>query len=60
MTQVTFFAIYHDGKYYDIFPNRRVVGKILLVVEEMHRLHVNHWKNFPWADTYDKEVKSTH
>lgn len=49
---VTFFSIYHDGKYYDIFPKNAVVGKILLIVEEMHRLHVNAWKNFPWADTY--------
>ena len=24
-----------------------------LEVEEMHRLHVNKWKNFPWADTYE-------
>ena len=49
---VTFFSIYHDGKYYDIFPKNAVVGKILLIVEEMHRLHINAWKNFPWADTY--------
>lgn len=49
---VTFFSIYHDGKYYDVFPKNAVVGKILLIVEEMHRLHVNAWKNFPWADTY--------
>lgn len=49
---VTFFSIYHDGKYYDIFPKNAVVGKVLLIVEEMHRLHVNAWKNFPWADTY--------
>ena len=49
---VTFFSIYHDGKYYDIFPKNAVAGKILLIVEEMHRLHVNAWKNFPWADTY--------
>ena len=49
---VTFFSIYHDGKYYDIFPKNAVVGKVLLIVEEMHRLHVNAWKNFPWSDTY--------
>lgn len=52
VTDVTFFALYHDGKYYDIFPEGPKVGKILLIVEEMHRLHVNNWKNFPWADTY--------
>lgn len=53
VTDVSFFALYYDGKYYDIFPERRSVGKILLLVEEMHRLHVNAWKNFPWADTYN-------
>jgi hypothetical protein len=53
VTDVSFFALYYDGKYYDIFPERRSVGKILLLVEEMHRLHVNTWKNFPWADTYN-------
>ena len=21
---------------------------MLLIVEEMHRLHVNNWKNYPW------------
>lgn len=53
VTDVTFFALYYDGKYYDIFPKKPVVGKVLLLVEEMHRLHVNTWKNFPWADTYN-------
>ena len=53
VTDVTFFALYYKGDYYDIFPEKPVVGKILLLVEEMHRLHVNSWKNFPWADTYN-------
>lgn len=53
VTDVTFFALYYDGNYYDIFPENPKVGKILLLVEEMHRLHVNNWKNFKWADTYD-------
>ena len=48
----SFFALYYDGKYYDVFPKGRKVGKILLLVEEMHRMHVNNWKNFPWMDTY--------
>jgi len=52
VTDVSFFALYHDGKYYDVFPKGRKVGKILLLVEEMHRMHVNNWKNFPWMDTY--------
>lgn len=53
VTDVTFFALYYKGEYYDVFPKDPVVGKILLLVEEMHRLHVNNWKNFPWADTYE-------
>ena len=52
-TDVTYFATYYDGDYYDFFPERPCVGKILLMVEEMHRMHSNAWKNFPWADTYD-------
>ena len=55
VTDVTFFALYYKGKYYDIFPEQPIVGKVLLTVEEMHRLHVNAWKNFPWADTYNEE-----
>lgn len=53
VTDVTFFALYYQGKYYDVFPKEPVVGKVLLTVEEMHRMHVNAWKNFPWMDTYE-------
>ena len=51
-TTVEFFCLYVDGKYYDIFPDRPSVMKIVLLVEEMHRFHGGPWKNFPWADTY--------
>lgn len=44
------FSFYVDGEYYDFIPYEKVVGKMLLIVEEMHRLHVNTWKNFPWCD----------
>ena len=50
VTDVTFFALYYKGDYYDIFPEKPVVGKILLLVEEMHRYHVNFYKNFKWND----------
>ncbi len=57
-TTAEFFALYINGEYYDFFPKRPSTGKILLLVEEMHRLHVNTWKNFPWMDYmyegYDK------
>lgn len=48
VTDVSFFALYYQNDYYDVFPERPTVGKILQLVEEMHRLHVNKWKNFPW------------
>lgn len=50
VTDVTFFSLYVGGEYYDFFPSRACVGKILLLVEEMHRLHVNTWKNFKWDE----------
>ena len=50
VTDVTFFSLYANGVYHDFFPKRPCVGKLLLLVEEMHRLHVNTWKNFPWYD----------
>lgn len=47
----SFFNLYVNGEYFDIFPQeRRSVGKIYLLVEEMHRLHVNFYKNFKWFD----------
>ena len=27
-----------------------MTGKVLLLIEEMHRYHFNSWKNFPWND----------
>jgi len=44
----SYFNYYVDGRYYDFFPERKVTYKMILLVEEMHRLHVNTWKNFPW------------
>lgn len=48
VTDVSFFSLYVNDEYYDFFPDHPIVGKLLLLVEEMHRLHVNRWKNFPW------------
>ena len=47
---LTLFGLFVDGMIYDFFPKRHIVGKLLLVTEEMHRLHFNTWKNFPWND----------
>lgn len=51
VTDVTFFALYVKGQYFEFKPSRPIAGKLLLITEEMHRLHVNLWKNFPW-DAY--------
>ena len=56
----SYFNFFVHGEYHDFFPERHSTGKILVLIEEMHRLHVNTWKNFPWYDyLYEpyKEVK---
>ena len=57
VTDTTRFGIYIHDEYHEFYPdNWQYVGKTLLAVEEMHRLHVNYWKNFPWNDyMYPKE-----
>ena len=55
VTTVEFFALYVNGDFYDIYPQRPSAMKAVLIVEEMHRLHVNNWKNFPWAKTYSED-----
>ena len=47
----SYFDLYIDGEYTDIFPlERHSALMICMLVEEMHRLHVNYYKNFPWND----------
>ena len=46
----SFFNFYYKGEYFDIFPKSMPVGKFSLLVEEMHRYHVNYYKNFKWND----------
>ncbi|MBO7376646.1 MAG: hypothetical protein J6V01_06030 [Clostridia bacterium] len=48
MTDTSKFALYVDGEFLEFTPKTRSVGKTLLLTEEMHRLHFNVWKNFPW------------
>lgn len=50
MLDISYVNIYVKGEYYDIFPEHSSGGKMLLLVEEMHRLHVNYFKNFKWYD----------
>lgn len=44
------FNFYLDGEFFDVFPAHQTVGKFILLVEEMHRYHVNTYKNFKWND----------
>ena len=46
----SFFNFYLAGEYFDIFPKHQTVGKFSLLVEEMHRYHINSYKNFKWND----------
>ncbi|MBP5235923.1 MAG: hypothetical protein J6128_00050 [Clostridia bacterium] len=50
MTSTAKFSMYINGEFLEFTPERRSVGKMLLIAEEMHRLHYNIWKNFPWND----------
>ncbi len=47
---LSIFSLYINEEYYDFYPDKRVVGKVIMLTEEMHRLHVNRFKNFPWFD----------
>ena len=51
----SYFNLYIDGEYTDVFPIDRPSSlKFSMAIEEMHRLHVNFYKNFPWnADLYE-------
>ena len=44
------FAIYVDGEFYQLTPERRIVGKIQHIVEEMSRYYFNVWPNLPQLD----------
>lgn len=44
------FAIYINEEFNEFIPENQSITKLLLLVEEMHRLHINRFKNFPWFD----------
>ena len=46
----TYFSFYNKGEYCEIIPKHQTVGKYTLLIEEMHRYHVNFYKNFKWND----------
>ena len=47
---LSIFSYYLPDGYHDFYPDYRCVGKVIMLTEEMHRLHVNKFKNFPWFD----------
>ena len=54
VTDMTFFQTYVNGEYIEFYPDKPIVGKVHLLVEEMHRFHGGRWKNFPWMqDLYE-------
>lgn len=55
VNDVTSFSLYFGGEYYEFTPTKPVSFKALLIVEEMHRMHINKWKNFPWMDDIYKK-----
>ncbi|MCQ2771931.1 MAG: 1-acyl-sn-glycerol-3-phosphate acyltransferase [Bacilli bacterium] len=45
--------VYVNGELLDFYKlpeDPSWMNKAILIVQEMHRLHVNSWKNFPWCD----------
>ena len=47
----SYFNFYVNNEYTDIFPLEHHSSlMVTALVEEMHRLHVNTYKNFPWFD----------
>lgn len=59
VNDITQFAVYYKGEYLEFKPEKPCVGKMLIVCEEMHRLHVNSWKNFPWYDYMYPELSQS-
>ena len=47
---LTVFSLFVNGEEYDFYPDIRCGGKVIMLTEEMHRLHINRFKNFPWFD----------
>jgi len=49
-TDLSYFSHYFPSGMIDFYPETKCVTKLVLLTEEMHRLHKNTWKNFPWND----------
>lgn len=46
----SFFSFYVNEEYFEIHPLNKTQGKMMLLIEEMHRYHINFYKNFKWYD----------
>ena len=46
----SYFSFYVNGECFDFFPKHKTTGKFIILIEEMHRYHVNYYKNFKWYD----------
>lgn len=55
VTDCTFTGLYLNGEYLEIHPDKPVIGKMLLMVEEFSRLQYNVWPNYPWMDWIYKD-----
>lgn len=54
VTDCTYTSLYLKGEYLEIIPDKPVIGKMLLMVEEFSRFYYNVWPNFPWmSHVYD-------
>ncbi|MCI5746209.1 MAG: 1-acyl-sn-glycerol-3-phosphate acyltransferase [Erysipelotrichaceae bacterium] len=50
-------TFYPNGKSTDIIIDDKSGGKIYMLIQEMHRLHENYWKNFPWFDYMYEDIE---
>lgn len=54
------FAIFYNGELFEFYRpdgSDHFGAKAIMLVQEMHRLHVNTWKNFPWNDWMYKQAE---
>jgi 1-acyl-sn-glycerol-3-phosphate acyltransferase len=56
VTDMQQFSLYVHGEYVEFVPLLPAVGKLLLLCEEMHRLHDPSWKRFPWEEEALKSI----
>lgn len=45
---MTFFNLNINLEYHEFHPDNNTTTYMMMIAQEMHRLHVNTWKPFPW------------